>query len=202
MSKDRAQWKLAGAFLAVILVLVVVVIGIVVVGGIGLLALAGSADSGPTGPGSDVSNVSMVAADASPPDATHSLDVVWNARAQSEVDPDPSDFSAYNANEGEKFLVVRMEITNSGDTDVELTQRLFKAEADGVRYDTQSLFGSGNSISDVTLSPGATYSGWVAFSIPSGTTDAELTVSQEAYYRENVTVAFDRNPEMPINMSD
>jgi len=39
------------------------------------------------------------AADAAPADATYALDVTWNGRAQSAVDPDPSDFSGYTAND-------------------------------------------------------------------------------------------------------
>lgn len=112
-----------------------------------LVALSGGG-GGVTG--ADVSNVSVSAQDASPSNPSTSLNVVWNARAQSAVDPDPGDMSIYNSNEGEKFLVVRVEVTNSGDEPIELDPRLFKFQSEGVVYDYQPLFGSGNSLSGVS----------------------------------------------------
>lgn len=167
-----------------------------------VLIIAGLSGAGGGVPGDDVSNVSLTAEDSSPSDASTSLQVVWNARAQSAVDPNPDDMSTYSSNEGEKFVVVRMEITNTGNEQLELTPRIFQLEANGVIYNHQSLFGSGNSFYDVSLNPDATYSAWVAFSVPEDATEAQLTVNQEAYYEKNISVSFSEDTELSINMSD
>jgi len=153
-------------------------------------------------PGDDVPDVSMTAESVSPADASTSLQVTWNARAQSAVDPDPDDLSIYNSNEGQKYLVVRMRITNAGSESLDLSPSLFRVESEDVEYEYQPLFGSGNSLSGVTLNPGSSYSGWTAFSVPEDTTEARLFVYQDAYFQKNVSVSFSHDPEMAINMSD
>jgi len=44
------------------------------------------------------------------------LEIDWNARAQTSVDPDPSDFQTYDSNDGQKYLVIRVAVTNTGET--------------------------------------------------------------------------------------
>lgn len=166
-----------------------------------IVAPSGGGGSG-AAPGSDVSNVSVSAVDASPPDASTSLAVEWNSRAQSAVDPDPDDMSIYNSNEGQKFVVFRVRISNEGSEPLELTPRLFRLRSAGVEYEYQSLFGSGNSLSGVTLNAGGSHSAWTAFSVPEDLTEAELIVYQDAYFQQNVSVSFSHNPGMPIAMSD
>ncbi|MDS0280327.1 DUF4352 domain-containing protein [Halomicroarcula sp. S1AR25-4] len=184
---------------------VVGLVALLTVASMGMLVasvLDGSGQSGPTGPGSEVSNVSMTAQDASPPDSGQSLDVVWNARAQSAVDPDPNDMTGYSAEEGQKYLVVRMQLTNTGSSSIEMTPALFRVLGNGVEYEYQALFGStSGELSGVTLRSGATYDGWVAFSIPDSTTSAELIVHQDAYYQTNTTVQFEKDATMPVNVS-
>lgn len=162
---------------------------------------AASATPTSTGPGAGVSDVAVTTADAAPNESKTALNVTWNARAQPAVDPDPGDMSTYNANDGEKYLVVRMAIENTGDSELDLRQSLFRFANDGVIYDHQALFGAGNSLSDVTLAPDGSYSGWVAFSIPADTTSGELQVDQDAVYPGSVAVTFEKDSSMPINMS-
>jgi hypothetical protein len=178
--------------------------GFGVVAGVVILVVVALSGSGgaPAPPGADVSNVTITAEDASPPEADTSLQVVWSGRAQSAVDPDPNDISVYNSNEGEKFLVVRMEITNAGNEQLELSPRLFRVEAEGVEYEYQSLFGSGNSFSGITLNPDSSYAAWTAFSIPEETEEARLIVNQDTYFQKNVSISFSQDSEMAINMSD
>jgi len=145
--------------------------------------------------------VSVSAQNAEPSDPTASLDVTWNARAQSAVDPDPSDMEIYNANDGQKFVVVRASITNTGDTDLELRARFLKFESNGVEHDRQALFGSGYTLGGVTLKPDATHSGWTVFSVPEDTTEGQLVVDQEVYYDDRVAVSFTHDQSMAINMS-
>lgn len=175
-----------------------------VIAGLIVLILVGFSGSGGSfeGPGADVSNVSVKAEDSHPPDAVTSLDILWNSRAQSGVDPDPDNLATYNADEGQKFLVVKMSITNSGNERIDLDPDLFRINSEGVEYEYQRLFGSGNSFSGVALNPGASYSGWTAFSVPDDTVEAKLIVHQDAYYQKNVSVSFSHNRNMAINVSD
>lgn len=176
-------------------------VGIVIVL-IGIIAVAGGGGTGEELPGSDVSDVNVNAVDSVQSGTASELNVEWNARAQSAVDPDPDDLSIYNSNEGEKYVVVRMNIRNTGTESVELTPRAFILRSDGVEYDHQGLFGSGNSISQVTLNPEGEYSGWTVFSVPQDMSEAELITDQEAYFDQTVSTNFEYNSDMEINMSD
>jgi len=190
--RDRAGLNFSRAsVVGLVLVLSVASLG-------ALVMAADSSDGG--GPGSEVSNVTIEAIDAEPRDATQSLNVTWNARAQSAVDPDTSDVSNYQAEDGNKFVVVRVQLTNAGENEIDLTPRLFGMTADGVGYDYQALFGSGQGGLDVSLQQNASYDGWVVFEVPEDTSNAELTVNQDAY-AENTTVRFTQNENLPVNVS-
>jgi hypothetical protein len=179
------------------------VAGIGVVAVIAILGVAIAVSGGGSSqPGSDVEDISVSAVDASPDAPTTSLEVVWNSRAQSSVDPDPDDLSSYSSNEGQKFVVLRAEITNMGEESLELTPQMFRLRSSNVEYEYQALFGSGNSFSGVELNPEGSHSAWIAFSVPEGTTTAELFVDQSAFFDQTVEVQFDHDPEMAINMSD
>lgn len=169
-----------------------------------VLVMVGLSGSGGTGgvPGADVSNVSVTAEDANPPDAGTTLSVEWNSRAQSSVDPDPDDMATYNSNEGQKFVVVRVRVANDGGEPLELTPRMFRLRSSGVEYEYQPMFGSGNSLSGVTVNPGGSHSAWTAFSVPDDMTEARLVVYQDAFFQQTVSVSFDHNPDMPIRMGE
>ena len=177
----------------------------VVIAIVGIVLLAASGGGGVGGdstPGSDVADVSVTAVDSSVSDTSSQLDIEWNSRAQSAVDPDPDDISSYESNDGQKYIVVRMNIQNTGSQSVDLTPQAFILRSDGVEYDYQGMFGSGNSLTDVTLNPDGEYSGWVAFSVPEDMTEAELITNQDAYFQQTVSTNFNRNSGTAINMSD
>lgn len=178
-------------------------VGVVAVLVVMVIVAAGAIGGGGSGtPGEDVTNVTVTAADETVADPDKSMAIVWNARAQSAVNPDPDSFTKYSADEGQKFLVVRMQVENTGDEPVEPSPRAFKLDVDGVHYDRQALFGSGHTLGGATVTPGATHEGWIVFAIPEDATEGELVVDQEAYHREDVSVAFEHDPDMAINMSD
>lgn len=166
-----------------------------------IVSLSGGGGAGGY-PGADVSNVSVTAENANPPDASTTLSVEWNSRAQSAVDPNTDDLSIYNSNEGQKYVVIRVTVANEGDEPVELTPRMFRLQSSGVEYEYQNLFGSGNSLSGVTINPSGTHSAWTAFSVPEDMTEAQLIFYQDAFYRQNVSASFTHNEQMPIEMGD
>lgn len=192
-----------GAVVGITLLLVTFSMGGVVVG---LLTYGGdsSGEDGYTGPGADVSNVSIQAEDTNPNEPAHSLEVTWNARAQSAVDPDPDDMSIYNAEDGQKFLAVRMQLTNTDSESIDLSPYFFRAVVEGVEYQPQSLLGSSQGgLSQVTLRSGASYDGWVVFSVPEDATAAEITVVQDSYYFDGpASVKFNHDESMAIEVAD
>lgn len=177
-------------------------VAVAIVGAIVVIAAFASAGGGETsGPGSQVSNVSASAVDADPSDPTQSLQVRYNTRAQRAVDPNQDDMTNYQSESGQKYLVVRMEIRNTGDENIDLTPRLFRFQNDGVEYEYQGLFGaSQGGLQQVSLQPDATYSGWVVFSIPEETRQGEVIVYQDAYIQSQTAVSFERDSSLPIDL--
>ena len=178
-----------------VIAFVVVLVMLALSGGGG----GGGADTG-GGPGAEVSDVSVTAEDANPAEASTTLSVEWNSRAQSAVDPNPDDLTSYTPNEGQKFVVVRVRIANEGGEPVELTPRMFRLQSSGVEYEYQALFGSGNSLSGVTINSGGSHSAWTAFPVPENLTEARLIVHQDAFFDQNISVSFTHNEQMPIEM--
>lgn len=186
-----------GAVVGVCGVVSVLATVLFVVGVIGLLGSGASAV-----PGADVSNISVSANDVNSGSGS-ALSITWNSRAQSAVDPDSGDMSTYRAEDGQKFVVIRMQITNTGTEDIDLSPRFFKLQSSSVVYDYQGLFGSSSGgLSGVTLQPDGDYSGWIAFSVPSDTQSASLITDQSVYYDRNISVSFEHDSSMSINVSD
>lgn len=109
------------------------------------------------------------------------LAISYNDHAQKSVDPSSDDYSAYYADDGSKMLVVQMEITNAGETEVEVSPRSFLIVINGVEYSYQPLQGSGAQLSSVTLQPGATVQGWVVFQVPQDVTWASIELNEGSY---------------------
>lgn len=169
---------------------------------VGIVALAMATAGTTSAPGSGVSNVSVEhqGLNTEADQSTHQLSVTYNTRAQPSVNPDPDSMSHYSSDDGQKFLVVRMEIENRGEGETELTPRLFQFESDGVVYDYQGLLGSGNGLGGVSLQSGSTYQSWVVFSLPEDATQGTLHANNEAYYDETVSVAFEHDESLAIEM--
>ena len=159
-------------------------------------------EGNPDPPGSDVPDVNVTAEDYSPSYAEGSLEVEWNSRAQSGVDPDPSDSSTYNADYGEKFLVIRMRIKNTGNNNIQLSPDLFKFTSGGAEYKHVTFLGGFNPFSVKTLNPDRSYSGWVIFEVPYDMTYGRLFVYHDTSFQKNVEVSFLHNSRMTINMAD
>jgi len=151
--------------------------------------------------GSDSPGFGLTGDSASPSNPVTNLDVQWSAQTQSSVDPDTSDNTAYYAEDGQKFLVIHMELQNTGNKRVELTPRLFRVAIDGAEYSYQPLRGSSaGGLGQVTLQSGGSYEGWILFSIPADATEGELIVYQDALIGE-VSASFEQDTSMPVNVS-
>lgn len=147
------------------------------------------------------SGLRMTAVDASVSDPVTSLNIRWNAQTQPSVDPDTGDSTAYYAEDGRTFLVVRMQIENTGEEQVELTPRLFRVVFDGVEYSNQQLFGSSSGgLSQVALQPDGEYEGWVVFSIPTEASQGEIIVNQDVLIGQ-ISVSFEHASDMSIDVA-
>ncbi|MDF9748408.1 DUF4352 domain-containing protein [Natrinema salsiterrestre] len=171
---------------------------ILLIAGIVLLAMTSAGTV--SGPGDEVSNVTVEHQDLEAEQPDHELAVTYNTRAQTSVNPDPDSMTHYSSEDGQKYLVVRMEIENQGTNETELTPQLFQFESGGVVHDYQGLLGSGNGLSNVALESGSTYRAWVVFSIPEDATQGTLRGSDQAFYDETVSISFERDGSMPIEM--
>jgi hypothetical protein len=147
-------------------------------------------------PGDLVSQVDITARNEST-SPTKSLGIRWNSRAQRSVDADPDDAIEGDERTGYKYLVVRAEVTNTGNESIELTPQMFALTADNVTYESGNYFGPNYSFSDIELQPGGSRTGWVAFEIPVGVSDGALTVD---HYSGNVSTSFTHDESFPINM--
>lgn len=133
-------------------------------------------------PGLYASDVSLKATDARPSDAFTSLGVEFNWRAQMAIDLAEGDGKAFYPVSGRKWLIVKFRVSNTGDSDIELSPSFFDVDASGAVYDYQPLEGVPNGLSGVTLHPGGDVTAWSAYAIPEDTTKATLVADQEVYY--------------------
>ncbi|SEW10279.1 DUF4352 domain-containing protein [Natrinema salifodinae] len=151
-----------------------------------LLAGCSSAAS-ETDPDPDtVADVALESEDLRAEDADVSLEIAYSARIDRELSPGDQ---ATLADDGEKWLIVRMDVTNTGDVkrDLEVAQYVVTAAGETyevVHFDEHFLRG---------MAPGAgeTVTGWVAFSIPEDMTEATLTAAQDLQDRLDVTFTRD-----------
>lgn len=122
--------------------------------------------------------VTVTAEDATPSGTVGSLDVRWNARAQFGISTNDSFFVTV-AGDDEKFLVFRLILTNAGDRAISLSPVMFRVLIDGTLYEYESWETQRN-LEGVTLDPGGSLDGWLAYRIPRSPTEARYVVRQTA----------------------
>jgi len=124
--------------------------------------------------------VSLDAEDHSDPTPDVSLEVVYNAGVTSELPTDPPTI----ADDGWKWLLVRMDVTNLGDTPRELSEYQYRVTTDDGEFGhvvTKTQW----TLAGKRAAPSETASGWVVFHIPESASAATLSV------RENTRLAYD-----------
>lgn len=113
-------------------------------------------------------------------EATHEVNLRWNARTQSELE---ARLGTHTANDGEKYLVFRFEITNSTDTTIQIGQTNFSvaAETPDTVDETGPTFLSGmdlEQLNRVQLKSGGTISNQIIFEVPAETTSATVQADE------------------------
>jgi len=148
-----------------------------------------------------VTDMEFAAEGTNTTNSTTSLAVTWNAGTKDAIDPDEDDSREYRAEDGNKFVLAKLEIENTGSGPIDLTPRLFRVLVDGVEYDHRGLIGSSQGgLSSVTVRPGATYDGWLAFSVPDSSTSATFIVNQDTYTEDGPSVTWTRDSSIVIDI--
>jgi archaellum component FlaG (FlaF/FlaG flagellin family) len=137
--------------------------------------------------GDSVSSVDLGAEDASPSDSTATLRVSYSAETRTELPTDPPTL----AEDGHKWLVVEMEITNEGDEVHEISPSRYVVWIDGEMHEFVVTKGD-RSLRGEDVDPGESVSGEVVFHIPEETTAATLAVRDDVDVPRPVTVTFTR----------
>ena len=149
------------------------------------LAAAGVITSGclTTGPSDDIPEVSVAAEDATVANPDVSLSVAYNSTVDTELPTDPTTL----AEDGHKWLLIRMDVTNRMGISRELTSYQYTVDEIGERdgpvrtKEPWSLLGK-------NAQPGETVTGWVVFHPPRSLTDA--TLSARGYSQTKFAVTF------------
>jgi len=123
--------------------------------------------------GLDVSAVSTASANAT-------ADVRWNAKTTQTLTVNGT---AYDAPEDQIFLLVRMNVTNRGDSPTQFAQSKLAVEVAGERYAHQPLDGVTGFPSAGLFEPGESREVWTVFSVPADAESATLLMTGELNVR-------------------
>jgi hypothetical protein len=145
-----------------------------------------SSDASTTG---DISppSVDLTAEDVSPSDTNGTLRVAYRSGgAQSKIGTNPATI----AEDGQKWLIVELSITNEGDEVHEVSPSRYVVQIDNQQY-TQVITDRETSLKDIgKLEPGGTVSGEIVYHIPEEASDATLTVRDDVDVPRPVTATF------------
>ncbi|WP_135806694.1 restriction endonuclease [Halorussus marinus] len=141
----------------------------------------------------------ITAESVSPEGANASLYVAWNAATTDTIDPNESDELAYRAPEGTRFVVVRMSVNNTGETQTPLRQAAFRFRANGTTYDNQTLADHDGFV-DLPMGPTSNRVVWTVFVVPEGVSGGTLVYDQNAT-DATVAVEFERDTAISTNVT-
>lgn len=136
-------------------------------------------------------------------DATYKLSAEYNARAQQSANPD-SMTGGHRSSEGEKIVVVRMNVQNTGETNIDLVGP-FSLDVESRDENIPFNLPIGDpQVGNILLEPGESEKGWLLASVPEELSKATLVVEQNVYYRANydssLQVIFEKDESMEIGM--
>ncbi|MFB6124790.1 MAG: restriction endonuclease [Halanaeroarchaeum sp.] len=120
--------------------------------------------------GAGGSGFTMTAASLSSGTGGGGLDVAWHARPQKKV---VTDAGRFEPDPGSRFVVVQMNVTNRGDSQMVVTPRFFGLAANNSRVGPQLLNGAKGQ-PPMPVPPGGERSVWVAFPVDEGVDEGTL----------------------------
>jgi hypothetical protein len=139
-----------------------------------------------------VEPVALSATDVQSESPRASLDVAYGATVATEIPTEPPTI----ANDGTKWLFVRMEVANTGDSTYEMTGGIFVIRARGDEHFLVSTKQDWE-LRGRTIQPGETTTGWLVFQLPSDVDEATLTLYEET---EQHTVMFTQDSSLATTL--
>lgn len=161
---------------------------------IALLTLAGCAGSPAPATTDTAPPIDLSASNSTATQPDQSAKVAYNADTTETLPTDPPT----QAEDGYRWVVVNMRVTNTGETAREVTahQYVLRGEDDVYGYvqvDEPWALGYGP---DAGIAPGESRTGWVVFHVPTDVSDAELTTRTDT--SRSYAVGFIPDPSLPL----
>ncbi|MFH5800013.1 restriction endonuclease [Haladaptatus sp. CMAA 1911] len=167
---------------------------------VALLAIVAAAVVAPTilGTGGDVRTSggwNVTANSTAPSDATGALDVGWNTKRVSKVNPERGN-GVYKPDDGEEFLLVSMNVTNSGSDSLGLRPQDFALRSNGTLRGYQPLNDT-QGFQPSVLDSDESVSVWFVFSIDDDATNATI-VTTGRLRRDHVRTKFTHDETLAV----
>ncbi len=150
----------AGVFVAVLAIVAAVVVAPTILG---------------TGGDVQTGGWNVTANSTAPSNATGALDVRWNTKRVSKVNPEGGN-GVYKPNDGTEFLLVSMNVTNSGNDSLGLRPQAFALRSNGTLRGYQPLNDT-EGFQPSVLDSGESVSVWFVFSIDDDATNATIVTT-------------------------
>lgn len=164
---------------------------------VGAMAASGCASTGQPAATATrtLTPVSVNEADVSADDPVTTLEVEYSATVANELPTDPPTL----AEDGQKWVLLRMRITNEGAETYDVTGGPFILEHNGQTYEIVST-GADWSVRGRTIEPGDSTTGWLVYHLPEAATSAMLTVRDDISRSYKVT--FTRSIDLGTSLPD
>lgn len=165
----------------------------------GCFAVDDSSGTGGVGGGSttkkELNPVNVSADEVESAEPYASLHIAYAATVSSEIPSDPPTL----AEERMKWLFVKMRVTNTGSSEHEFTGGPFIIRAKSEVYGIVSTR-EGWELRGRSIEPDATETGWIVFQIPSGVTEATLTIRDDI--SRNYSIRFVREASLDTTVPE
>lgn len=130
-----------------------------------------------------------------------SITIRYITNTVSEIDP--PDSTARSAASGQKFLVVRAEVTVESELteNIDVYGSVVGLEADGIIYDGRSIRNLPGLTQTVT--PGTTYDAWIQYEIPEDVTEATLVATNPRnWFDYSVELTFEQDDSLSATLPE
>ncbi|WP_423744198.1 restriction endonuclease (plasmid) [Haladaptatus sp. SPP-AMP-3] len=138
----------------------------------------------------------VTANSTAPSNATGALDVRWNAKRVSKLNPESGDDGVYKPGDGKKFLLVSMNVTNTGSDSLGLRPQAFALRSNGTLHGHQPLKNT-TGFQPSVLDGGESTSVWLVFSIDADAPNATI-VTTGRLRRGHVRTEFTRDETLSV----
>lgn len=125
---------------------------------------------------------SITTEDMDPEGAVTSLEIQWNATVFDALKTDPDQDPYHSSEDGKQFLILQLEIVNTGEETANFVPGQLDVMADGTEAGLTILEDGGKL--EVDLEPGNSIEDWIGFTIPEGSSEVVVSI------KDNMTVEY------------